>query len=63
MTLSTKIDDAGHFLHSTKVVRVKDLKDFIKKIKERIDNPEHEIDCGFSTIARIIDEEAGDLNE
>ena len=37
-----------------------DIKEFIKLLKEEIDNPLHEIDCSFAYIEDIIDKLAGD---
>ena len=33
MKLDNEIEDAGHFIHDTKVIRVKSVKEFIKEMK------------------------------
>lgn len=68
MSLSDKIEKAKEHLARENLVNAwwavrslqDDIKEFIQKIKEKIDNPMHEVECNFSIIEGIIDEEAGD---
>ena len=57
--LSEKIDEYG-VPSGGKVVYVKDIKTFIKKLKEDIDNPSGEVACSVAQIHRIIDKRAGE---
>ena len=57
-TLSNKIYEDQKDIE---VIWVKDVKDFIQKLKDRIDNPSGEVVCSVRMIHQIIDEEAGDV--
>ena len=43
------------------IFHIKDVKEFIKRLKEDFDNPSGEVHCSVANIHRIIDKLAGDL--
>ena len=57
MNLNNEIDDAGHFEHNVKVIRVKVLQEAVKKLKEERGNC---YECGCSLTDEKIMEIFGD---
>jgi len=52
------MNDEGEF--EKHVYKEEDIKEFIKKLKEDINNPSGWVNCSVNNINRIIDKRAGD---